>query len=87
MTSNDMTEFAERYVALWNDLDAPARRSSAQRLYASDARIATASSERDGLDEVIAHIDKVVGCATKRSTRSASIPRDAEIAAQVTQQR
>jgi len=60
MTSNEMDEYAERYVALWNELDAQTRRSSAQRLYASNGRLATASSERDGLDEVIAHIDKVV---------------------------
>jgi hypothetical protein len=60
MTNTEITELAERYVAAWNELDQATRKSFVRQLYASNSRLWTASSDCNGLEEIVSHVDRVV---------------------------
>jgi hypothetical protein len=60
MTNTQITELADRYVAAWNELDQATRRSLVRQLYASNSRLVAASSDCNGLEEIVSHVDRVV---------------------------
>ena len=54
----DTGEFTERYVAVWNEPDANARRMTISRIWSADARACTAGADYAGLTAIEARVTK-----------------------------
>lgn len=56
MTAGHPNEFADRYVAVWNETDPQARRKGVEELWAPDGRYANAVAESRGHEAIAAQV-------------------------------